>query len=304
MAGNKRTKAIKRKYSEEKKTEILNALHTTCNGNMALASRLHNVPKTTLFDWVHAEARSIPMAVGTGHSTMLPEWVERDLCDVLCVMSGAAVPLSRSDIQDLTQSVVKDLKLKTRFKDGRPGSRWALYFEARWRHRFTRRGREGLSYNRATGLTKHKTDVFYDMLEALQNEHNFAPEDTWNGDETGFMGSKVTQKVYTAKELKNAYSLEGNPTKSLYSVLFCANAAGTWLPPFTVYKAANLWYEWTTGGYPGAMYGCSRSGWMEGHNFEAWFCTKFIELTKTDKPRLFLFDGHNSHISYSGKMCI
>ena len=54
MAGKKRTKAIKRKYSEEKKTEVLNALHTTCNGNMSLASRIHDVPKQTLFDWVNA----------------------------------------------------------------------------------------------------------------------------------------------------------------------------------------------------------------------------------------------------------
>ena len=42
---------------------------------------------------------------------------------------------------------------------------------------------------------------------------------------------------------------------------------------------------------------------MEGYNFEAWFCTKFIELTKTENPRLFIFDGHNSHISYKVAKC-
>ena len=37
---------------------------------------------------------------------------------------------------------------------------------------------------------------------------------------------------------------------------------------------------------------------MEGFNFESWFCTKFVPLTHTEKPRLFKFDGHNFHISY------
>ena len=77
------------------------------------------------------------------------------------------------------------------------------------------------------------------------------------------------------------------------------NAAGTYLPPFTVYKAQNLWFQWTRGGDEDYMYGCRPSGWMEGFNFEAWFCEKFVHLTKYGEgPRLFIFDGHNSHLSY------
>ena len=86
MAGRSHTKASKRKYTEEKKAEVLNALHTTCNGNMSLAARMHDVPKQTLFDWVNAEARSIPMTVGSGSNTVLPHWVERDLCDAICLV--------------------------------------------------------------------------------------------------------------------------------------------------------------------------------------------------------------------------
>ena len=41
MAGKKQTKATKSKYSVEKKAEVLNALHTTCNGNLSLASRIY-----------------------------------------------------------------------------------------------------------------------------------------------------------------------------------------------------------------------------------------------------------------------
>merc|ERR1711888_53039 len=226
VAKKPRVKAV---YTAEKKLEV------SCKGNLSLAARIHAVPKQTLFDWVHAASGPgrRPMAVGTGRTTVLPHWVERDLCDAICVLSGAALPLARGDIQDLAQCVVRGLGIKTPFTEGRPGPDWARGYEKRWKHRFSRRGREGLSYQRARGLTKHNINVFYDMLELLDKEHHFEPQNIWNCDESGFMGSKVKQKVYCSKELKNAYSLEANTTKSLYSVLFCVNAAGTWLPPFT-----------------------------------------------------------------------
>ena len=91
----------------------------------------------------------------------------------------------------------------------------------------------------------------------------------------------------------------------MFTVLFCVNAAGTWLPTYTIYKSKNIWYEWTVGGYPGAQYGCSPSGWMEALNFETWFTTKFVSQTQTagNAPRLFIFDGHSSHISYKIAKC-
>ena len=75
---------------------------------------------------------------------------------------------------------------------------------------------------------------------------------------------------------------------SLSSLIFCVNAAGTYLPPFTVYKAQNLWFQWTRGGDEDFMYGCSPSGWMEGFNFEAWFCENFVHLTKMVKELVYL----------------
>ena len=143
------------------------------------------------------------------------------------------------------------------------------------------------------------------MLQSLENQYHFLPENIWNADESGFQGTRAKQIVYYLKDLKRAYSLESGGTKSLFSVLFCVNAAGTWLPTYIVYKAQNIWYDWTCGGYPGAQYGCSPSGWMEKEIFEAWFTTKFVAQTATSNnaPRLFIFDGHNSHISYKIAKC-
>ena len=270
---------------------------------MSKAARLHDVPEQTLRDW-HNRHDAF-MAIGSGGTPDLPNWVESDIVDALCVLSSSALPLTRSDVQDLTQEVTKVLKLKTKFKDGRPGPDWVYNFEKRWRHRFTRKNRVGITYQRSKGVTSRNLDVFFDMLQALEDKYHFLPENMWNADESGFQGTRARQKVYSAKQLKHAYSIDSGGTKSLYSVLFCVNAAGTWLPTYTVYKALNIWYDWTCGGYPGAQYGCSPSGWMESDNFESWFTTKFVGQTApaNNAPRLFIFDGHNSHISYKIAKC-
>ena len=72
------------------------------------------------------------------------------------------------------------------------------------------------------------------------------------------------------------------------------------MPPFTIYKGKNLYRQWTFGGPTNAGYGCSPSGWMEGINFEEWFRAIFIKtVAKEEKPVLLLFDGHNSHLTFS-----
>ena len=109
----------KRKYDAAFKEEVLNSLRTTCEGNVNRAARLHDVPESTLRDWY--KRGDAPMAIGTGRDTVLPTWVESDICDAICVLSGSALPLTRADIQDLVQEVTKELKLKTRFVNGSPG---------------------------------------------------------------------------------------------------------------------------------------------------------------------------------------
>jgi len=53
--------------------------------------------------------------------------------------------------------------------------------------------------------------------------------------------------------------------------MFCGSATGTLLPPMVVYKAENLYNEWTTGGPENAVYSISKSGWFDMETFEQWF---------------------------------
>ena len=291
---------IRTKYSQETKEAALHSFDTVAKGSYLNAGRLHGVPENTLRRWVVARQENKVIKLGCGSKTELEWWVERDLAELIVYLADVGRPIFRDDICDLVQSFVISSKTKTRFTDGRPGVDWVRNFEKRWGHVISRRKREGLSYNRAAGLSEENVNKFYDLFEELNNKHHFKPQNMWNTDESGFQGSSTTSTVYVGKQVKNAYDLQSGNVKAMYTVLFACNAAGSWLPPFTIYKSASLWYEWTLGGPEDARYGVNDSGWMLEYNFERWFLDVFLPLTTSNgEPRLLIFDGHNSHLSYN-----
>jgi hypothetical protein len=53
----------------------------------------------------------------------------------------------------------------------------------------------------------------------------------------------------------------------MYTVLFCGNAGGDFLPSNVLFKAKHLYSSWCTNGPSGAHYDTSDSGWMETDQF-------------------------------------
>ena len=85
----------------------------------------------------------------------------------------------------------------------------------------------------------------------------------------------------------------------MYSVLFCASAAGHYLPPLVVFAAEHVYDKWMENGPKDALYTCTPRGYMQGLNFESWFLKVFVEYVKNyEKPVVVIYDGHGSHITY------
>ena len=150
-------------------------------------------------------------------------------------------------------------------------------------------------------MTRENKSLYFDMLEKVITDNNIQPCNIYNADEAGFQADSAEQTVWYARALRNSYGLISQGARALFSVLFCCNALGRYLPTLTIYKAQNLWYQWTCDGDDEAFYTTTPSGWMEEHVFTNWFIKVFIPQTQPDDPsahRLFIFDGHNSHISF------
>ena len=155
----------------------MNTFRTVCKGNFAAAARLHGVPVTTIKTWVAYPNMTV---VGSGCKTQLEPYIEQTLSDVIDLLSKSGLPLDRSDVQDLAADIVSVLGLTTNFTNGRPGIDWIRAFEKRWNHCFSRRAREGISYQRAQGLAKHNVELFFDKLQSLEDTYHFKPQNVWN----------------------------------------------------------------------------------------------------------------------------
>ncbi|KAF0309116.1 Jerky -like [Amphibalanus amphitrite] len=137
------------------------------------------------------------------------------------------------------------------------------------------------------------------MYAELIKDNNLTPDRIFNLDESGLATDVRTEQVFVSKKDRNAYLRAASCGKATYSVLFCASASGVFMPPFTVYKGLHLYESWTNGGPAGAVYGVTKSGWMEGSVFEGWFSKVFLPHVKDmTKPVLIIYDGHGSHLTY------
>ncbi len=100
------------------------------------------------------------------------------------------------------------------------------------------------------------------------------------------MGLTQKSKACYHKGSKNVQYVVPSEGKTMYTVLFCGNAAGEYLPNYVIYKepASNMFHTWINGGHPKTSYNLTKSGWMEDYVFEAWFKGVF-HLSMSEKPK-------------------
>ena len=116
----------------------------------------------------------------------------------------------------------------------------------------------------------------------------------YNMDETDMPLDHKQPKRIAPKDMKKVYGqLSGN--KSQITILACANAVGTVLPPMVIFKGERLNYEWTKGEIPNTIYGMSPQGWIDHELFADWLLKLFIKNIPQTHPVLLLLDGHSSH---------
>lgn len=200
---------------------------------------------------------------------------------------------------------VKAMNIQSPFKDGVPGDKWIREFSRRWRHRIPERTVQNLTTARAKGISQEIVDGYFELLERKMKELNINGDRTriFNCDETGLTTNPKSSRFFVKKGAL-AQQLTPSEGKTMYTVLFACNATGDFVPPYIIYKgtATQLHDTWVTGGPDDAAYNTTKSGWMEDYAFKAWlsdvFCP-FILVRNVKTPVLLIFDGHNSHITYS-----
>lgn len=81
----------------------------------------------------------------------------------------------------------------------------------------------------------------------------------FNYDETNFTDDTETKKVLVRRGTKRVERVQEH-SRSAISVMVCGCANGILLPPIVVYKASNIYENWTVDGPPGTIYNNSSGG--------------------------------------------
>ena len=223
------------KYTQQQFKAAMEAVKTQSIRSVAGALK---IPRSTLQDWINN-----PDAVrGTGVKCVFDDDEENYICEALCYLAELGFPQGRDYLREVIKSYVIFTGKNTPFAESKPGLRWVRSFEDRNSERLTRRKREGLSYSRSDALSLQNINLFFARYNAVleKAEVTERPWCIWNVDETGLQACRASNKVYVGREVKHAYSIQPGGTKTMYTVLVCANAAGQFLPPYTLYKAASM----------------------------------------------------------------
>ena len=85
--------------------------------------------------------------------------------------------------------------------------------------------------------------------------------------------------------------------KAQITILACANAVGTMIPPMVIFKGERLNYGWKRGEVPDTKYAMSSQGWTDHKLFFEWLSKQFIKNIPPSRPVLLLLDGHSSHFN-------
>lgn len=270
-------------------------------------------------------ARNYPISVGTlsnklkgkhlgsvGRPKALTDDEEAELVATLRFLADIGFGISKSQFCALVQEIVDVSGRGSAFKNGMPTKGFVERFMSR-HPELSMRKAINLPRNRAEAITEDVIRGFFvntyakSLLESgigVEIDGKLTvikPHCLWNCDETCLRMDPDLARIIASKGKKAVHIVTHSNLRINYTIMGCGNAAGMVLPPHLVFKGERMGSSWATGGYPGASYVMSSSGWMEKPLFIDWIEKVFIPAAKKVDPgvHLLVFDGHSSHVSFN-----
>ena len=154
---------------------------------------------------------------------------------------------------------------------------------------------QGLSRARASGLTRERANEYFQVLEEQLVELDILdkPQNIFNMDETGCPMNNKTEKVLAQKGSKVVYQRTNVERGENVTVVTCANATGSFIPPMAIFKGKRYRSEFALNMPPGAVVTMTESGYSNEEQFLKWL--SHFQLHRPTGPCLLILDGHASH---------
>ncbi|KAJ3652633.1 hypothetical protein Zmor_018581 [Zophobas morio] len=203
------------------------------------ASREYSLPSRTLRRRIQANNSSKlvlgkPPALGKNNEDRLVIHIQK-----LQTMGFAP---SEKTGRTIAYNFAKKLNLEHKFcvqgnSTNMAGTHWFYSFMDRNRELSLRKS-EGLSLARAKGMNRQEVEEFYDLLKNTLEKYNLfnKPGSIFNMDESGIQINNKPDRVVAKKGSKCVHVITSKEKVESISVIACANAEGTFLPPVLILK--------------------------------------------------------------------
>lgn len=276
--------------------QLLEAVDKVKNGELTAyrAAIAYQIPRPTIVARVYEKYGLKSKSLG--RNTAIPEETENKLAENLHVMEKYGFGLTRTEIMEVVGDYVTKNNIETPFKNGIPGEDWFLAFKKR--HNLTVKKPQAVENSRKKACNPWVIYSYYELLKNTMDELGLhdKPSHIWNLDETSFSKDPSKTKVVGLRGYASTRTI-ASPGKDNTTVLLGCSAAGGKTPPLIIFKAKNLWDEWTSEeDYPGTVYAATKNGWMETNVFETYFEKVFLPTVGQKRPILLVYDGHSTHV--------
>ncbi|XP_031355227.1 uncharacterized protein LOC116179569 [Photinus pyralis] len=155
---------------------------------------------------------------------------------------------------------------------------------------------QGLSNARAEGMNKKECNEYFELLLKTLTEHDLInkPGSIWNVDESGLQLNNEPG-IVVAKKGSDVHVRQSTERGETVTVVACANAEGTFLPPFCIFKGVKKQQVWQESMPSGAAIEMRKeSAYIDENIFMKWFRDHFLPRKPAGKC-LLLLDGPGSH---------
>ena len=243
------------------------ALESVNNGMMTVrrAALEYNVPKSTLHDRVIGRVKP---GAKSGPSRNLDDEEEDEIVHWIIGCAEVGYAKSVNEVRSVVSAIVtKKMGIPTTISHG-----WWEKFAKRHPELSLRTG-EAVAYRRAISINKGTIYHYFDLLENILKKNGLLdrPSLVFNADESGMPLATHPGKRIGTKGMKRVCCVSSG-VKTQVTVLCCASAGGSAIPPLVIFQRANLLKCLTIGEVPGTMCGLNpESGWINGEILKDWF---------------------------------
>lgn len=274
---------------------------------VATAAKNHGVARMTLSN--KAKGKS-PKFRKMGPDTILTKNEESVLVTWILKMSRMGFPITKEELLDSVQQLIREMERKNPFSEDRPTLDWLQRFKSR-HSEISLRTAQNLTLSRASVTKTAIQNWFQEVRQMLETDGliNILLEPTrvFNGDESAFFLNPAGNKVLAGRGQKTVYQQINSNEKECLTVLVMANAAGKLAPPMVIFKYDRVPRDIAESVPDDWGIGKSESGWMNGATFFEYISNifhPFLIKENITRPVILFIDGHVSHLTlHTSRFC-